>query len=515
MIKKLVFFLFLLLIVSATFVGCADGQKESYGAYVQSAEEFYAALQNKEAVIRVGDLTFAEETKIQLNYGLTIIGNGSGATIKNAFFNVIGPNTAGETIDVVFDGIIFDGGHHNALPEERDKSFEDIFESEREDKRCINPDWGYVNLSLKNCGITGYAAVDGSAVHIGNTFHEGEQTFTLENCRIYGNIARNGTVKVYNNKLTTSISDCLFYDNTAGAAAGFVISNGRATIENCKIENNVYFPFADLAYEERGGGAYLGGVDAEMKNCVIRNNETVSGGGLAVVSAMSGNGKTLLQNCRVENNRAENGGAVFVDSLQGQPIDFIGCEFYGNEASVKGSILYAEPYAYWTKKYNGGQINLLFCSAANNAAPDKGTFCFYEANELAGYIVLRGCLMLDESEYAPKGNYNYVTTAKKALEDGAVVSVTVSENESLKAVKGSSADIVVPAEIYSGWHAVFASATADHTIGEYRQPIVRTPVIGGLIGIFIVIAVIVLSSVAIITVIVTKKKKAPESRVIG
>ena len=96
-----------------------------------------------------------------------------------------------------------------------------------------------------------------------------------------------------------------------------------------------------------------------------------------------------------------------------------------------------------------------------------------------------------------------------------MVSVTVSENESLKAVKGSSADIVVPAEIYSGWHAVFASATADHTIGEYRQPVVTAPFVSELAVILIVIAAIALASVAIITVIVTKKKKAPESRVIG
>ena len=508
--KKIILVFLLALILSALLIGCSGKQEEPAGVKVSTAEEFYAAIQNKETILRVDDLTFTEDTKIQLNYGLTIIGNDKKATIKNAHFNIIAPNTAGDTIAVNFENIVFDGGFHTALPQAQDKSFEDIFGDEREDKRCINADWGYVDLSLTNCEITGYAAVDGSAVHIGNKFRDGEQTFHLKNCRIYGNIARNGVVKVYNDKLTTEMSGCSFTENTAGAAAGFVISNGKSAIENCKIENNAFYPFADLGFEERGGGAFLGGIDGTMKDCVIRNNETVSGGGLAITSAYSGNGTVLIRNCRIENNKAKNGGAVFIDSLQGQPIDMIGCEFYGNTATEKGSILYAEPYAYWTKKHNGGQINLLFCSAVNNTAMDKGTFGFYEADGLLGYIVLRGCLMLDESAYAPDGNYNYVATAGKALADGTVASVNVSGNGSLKAAKDSAADIVVPARVYRGWHSVFAKATTDNAIGGYlyvqeKEPIGKIPVIPVAVA-----AVAVLLAAAVCIIIMVKKKSAKQ-----
>ena len=46
---------------------------------LETAEEFYAAVQRKETVIRVKDLAFAEDTKIELNYNLTLVGDGGKA----------------------------------------------------------------------------------------------------------------------------------------------------------------------------------------------------------------------------------------------------------------------------------------------------------------------------------------------------------------------------------------------------------------------------------------------------
>ena len=507
MARKAVSAFLLALVLLASFLGCSGKQKKTEGATVETAEEFYAAVRNKETVIRVKDLTFAEDTKIELNYSLTLVGDGGKATVRNAHFNVIAPNTAGDTIEVRFENIVFDGGVHDALPEPQGKTFEEIFGGERDDLRCINADWGYADLSLENCEITGYAAVDGCAVHVGNKFRDGEQTLRLKNCLIRGNVTRNGVVKVYNDKLTATFEDCLFTENTAGAAAGFLLTS-TGVVSGCRIQNNRFYPFADLGFEERGGGAYVGG-NVTLTDCVISGNESVRGGGLAVTSAYSGNRSSLIRNCRIENNKATDGGAVFIDSLQGQPIDFIGCAFYGNAATGKGSILYAEPYAPWTKKHNGGQINLLFCSAVNNTATDEGTFAFYGADDLLGYIVLRGCLMLDDSPYAPDGNFNYVATAEKALGEGAVASVNVSENGSLKAVKGSAADITVPAKVYSGWHVAFANATADNPIGEYREPQTKKPT-GGIpvLPIAVAAGALLFAAVCVAAVLKTKAAKA-------
>ena len=455
--------------------GCSGQQKEPVGYEVSSTEEFLEALRNQEAVIRTGDLVFPPDTVIQLNYSLTLTGKDGKAELKNVFFNLSGPNTVGKTIDVCFKGIRFDGGWHETLPDPDDRDFEEIFGTERDDRRCITSDWGYVNLSLENCEFTGYASSEGAAVYIGNRFRDEDQAFVLENCSFYGNCARNGIVKVFNDKLATTMSNCRFYGNTVGAAGGFVVSNGRAEIRECTVENNLYYPFSDLGFEERGGGAYLGGSDMWMHDCLFRNNETLRGGALGLSSAMSGNGRIRVENCRFENNRAQDGGAVFITSLQGQPIDLIGCEFYGNTATGKGSILYTLPYAHWTKKYNGGQISLLFCSAVHNTASDKGTFDFYEADGLIGYIVLRGCLILDDSPYEPEGQYNYVTTAETALEAGTMASVNIPEGGSLQPVSGSAADISVPADVYRSWHPAFADAATAQTAGHYvRSKEVRT-----------------------------------------
>lgn len=507
MAKRIAAALILVIALPVLFVGCASN-KEQQGVVVRDAAEFYSALRNKENLILADDLTFDEDTVIQINYGLTIIGNGKKATIGNAHFKIIGPNVAGETNAVTFENIILDGGCYEE-PAGTDKTFEEVFGGEREENRCITADWGYTNLVLKNVEIKGYASIEGSALYFGNKFRDGEQTLLIENCEFYGNAAKHGTVKVFNDKLTTKIVNSNFYHNTVGAAGGFVISNGKAEIKNCNINDNAFYPFADLGSEDRGGGVYIGGVDLDMADCVITGNETKYGGGLALTSAFAGNGSMLIKNCRIENNRAEDGGAVFIDSLQGQPIDFIGCEFYGNTATNKGSILYTQPYAYWTKKYNGGQIDLLFSKAANNTAPDRGTFGFYEADGLLGYIVLHGCMIIGDDEYETSPSaYNYIATATEALDSGAVNDLNIADGESVYAVKGRGADISVPASVYRSWHSAFAGATQICAIGEYNEIPAKPQINVTLTIVLCVIGAVLLAAIVILATALAKKRKA-------
>ena len=462
---KILLFALIAIAVAITLVGC-DSKKVA-GVVVSDVDGFINALQNKANVIFVDDIEFVNDTVIQINHDVKVVGNGKKTTLKNAHFDLIGPNTVGDAITVEFENVVLDGGYHETLEIVTDKSFEDVFGSERENLRCINANWGYINLTINNCDVTGYAAIEGSVLFFDNVFRDSASTLNIENCNFYGNVTKNGTVKVFNDKLTTNISDSKFYNNTAGVAAGFVISNGKARIDDCVIENNKYFPFTDIGFEERGGGAYVGGMDIEMTDCIIRNNETKRGGALGVSSAFSGNGKIVVKDCRMENNRATDGGAVFITSLQGQPIDFINCEFYNNTASEKGSVLYTLPYAHWTKKYNGGQINLIFCSIADNVAQDKDTFKFYQADGLLGYIVLRGCIVVDDADYTSDLNaYNYIEDAQKALGSGAIQTLSIGQDESLTAVKGGDADIKVPASVYSSWHSTFDSADGDRIIGR-------------------------------------------------
>ena len=342
----------------------------------------------------------------------------------------------------------------------------------------------------------------------------------IENCDFHDNVAKHGTVKVFNDKLTTKIENSNFYHNTVGAAGGFVISNGKAEIKSCNVSDNAFYPFADLGSEDRGGGVYIGGVDLDMADCVITGNETKYGGGLALTSAFAGNGSMLIKNCRIENNRAEDGGAVFIDSLQGQPIDFVGCEFYGNTAMDKGSILYTQPYAYWTKKYNGGHINLLFSKAANNTAPDQGTFGFYETDGLLGYIVLRGCMVIGDDEYETSPSaYNYIAAATEALDSGAINDLNIADGESVYAVKGSDADISVPASVYRSWHSAFAGATQSCAIGEYNEIPAKPQINLTLVIVLVVIGAALSASFVVLFVVFRKKRKtnvkAPKAQETG
>ena len=489
-------------------VGCKKNNSDS--TVVSSVNEFNNALQNKKNTILCDNLTFDEDTIIKINYGLTIKGNNSKTTLKNVHFQIMGPNVSSESISVTFENIILDGGFYTK-PIETGKTFEEIYTTERDNLRSITADWGYSSLTLKNVDITGYASGDGSALYIDNSFIDGNKTLFIDNCSFYNNISRHGTIKVFNNKLTTTILNSEFKENTVGAAGGFVISNGKATIDNCKIHDNIFFPFDDLGFEERGGGVYIGGSNAIMSNCYISNNETLRGGGIALSSALSGNDSILIKNCRIENNRAKYGAGAFITSLQGQPIDFIGCEFYGNTATDLGSVLYTLPYAHWTKKYKGGQVNILFSSIANNTAPDKDTFSFYEAEGMLGYIVIRGSIVIDDSTYEnDERSYNYVNTAQGALNSGAIQDLNISTSDSIKPVKGSDADIKVPVKVYKEWHQLFNDANKDTSIGSYTLSNTKTP--NKKIILIVSISLASLALVAFVTFIMIKKYKNSPSK---
>lgn len=510
-VPRIVVAVILFCMIGTLLIGCSGKKNEIAGVEVGSTEAFFDALQHKESMIIIGDLDFPQDTVIQLNYSLTLTGKSGQPAIRNACFNLSGPNTVGETIEVRFDSIRFDGGWHEKLPDPDGKEFEEIFGSERDQNRCITSDWGYVDLTLVNCDFTGYTSSEGAVLYIGNQFRSQDQTLHLENCSFYGNCARNGIVKVFNDKLITEIAHCRFYDNTVGAVGGFVVSNGQAEIRNCTVENNVYYPFADLGFEERGGGAYLGGSNLWMHDCLFRNNETKRGGALGLSSALSGNGRIRVENCRFENNRAEDGGAVFLTSLQGQPIDLIGCEFYGNTATGKGSILYSLPYAHWTKKYNGGQISLLFCSAVNNRASDTGTFRLYESEGLLGSVILRGCLILDDAPYSGEDSFNYIATASSALEAGTVADLNIQEDESLSPVKGTAADIRISPEDYRSWHPSFAEAEIVQNAGHYAPAYEKQPFSTGILVIAIVCGCALVLGLAVAGLIRNGKKKVAET----
>ena len=159
--------LLLLIVLSISLlliVGCKNNKDDLSSIVVSSIDEFNDALRNNIKTVNCNDITFEEDTIIQINYCLTIRGNNSKTTLKNAHFQILGPNVSGKTISVSFENIILDGGFYTN-PTGTDKTFEDIYGSERDNLRCITSDWGYNDLTLSNVDILGYASAEGSALY--------------------------------------------------------------------------------------------------------------------------------------------------------------------------------------------------------------------------------------------------------------------------------------------------------------------------------------------------------------
>ena len=467
---------FPLILIASTFALFGCNKKDEGYVKVDSIESFFEALNKKNEKIEVADLDLNEQI-VTLNYSVSIKGKDKQSQIKNAYFQVVGPNTIGESINVRLSNIIFDGGI-NSIDYDltQEKSFTEIFGSTRETKRCINADFGYYNLSLDNCVIKNYCSEVGSAIFFENNLHEDSRYVSLNNCKIHNNISAQDTIHFSNNKADVKISNSEFYDNYAYKAAGFSVANGTCNIDFVNVHDNHFIPL-DINkdnFQMCGGGIYIGGANAKISNSFITNNETIWGGGIGVSSNFSGDNNIVFNNVSIKQNKAVNGGGICAFSLSGQPISFIDCEVLANSAT-KGGPLYVETYAKFNKKNNGGIVEFYFSSFGMNSALDTNSFGFYDVEHTKGQIgkiILKGCVYIGNDTYENnEENYNYISTKENALIDG-VVSEDTLTNISTKGLvieKGSKADKVVSKDTFKNWSNLLNDYSDKLTIGNIAK----------------------------------------------
>ena len=515
MIKKSVVIKYSLVTISSLFllVSCKPiSSKKKNGTSVDTVEEFKQALASGTKSILTGNIDFNHESII-LNHDVTINSKDENAELKNVYFTLSGPTVVGEKIDVSFSNIVFDGTFNgSSVNLTSPTNFEDVFGSDRDDKRCITGNNGYFSLNLDNCVIKNYASEVGPAIYVGNNVNRDDtKAVSISNCKFYNNYSAYDTIQLSNEKLVAHVAGSEFYSNYAYKAAGFSITNGAATIDKVNVHDNVFIPYEDYKSDPQkaGGGVFLGGLEMKMTNSYIVNNETTYGGGLAVSTSYAGNKNIIFDNVTIKNNKATYGGGIVVFSLFGQLATFVDCEILNNKAET-GSALYTEVYARWVKANNGGLVQFFFTTFGLNTANDNNTFKFYNADQTKGdlgSISLKGCFVIGNDSYeSPSDYYNYIATKEQALLDGVISESSLNEIETgLIPNKKSKADISLKPEIFKGWSNIFENEKNSRKIGKSSRKIGDFQV---KVTIIIVGSLLIVGSLTISILLALRKRKA-------
>ncbi len=208
----------------------------------------------------------------------------------------------------------------------------------------------------------------GQNVHIYGGFNGTETNITERNpetniCILSGDIgtSANNSDNSYHVIVTIRNSEINGFTITGGNAngdrllrmgGGIYLANDKATISNCKFENN---------YAEEGGAMYIFNINGAtsgttdmvtIENCDFNNNTAKNGGALVLRVGASSD----ISNCDFVNNFAEwRGGAVFIDygAFETAPISFDACSFTDNSTNGNGGAIYTDDMAsqlggtYW------------------------------------------------------------------------------------------------------------------------------------------------------------------------
>jgi len=164
--------------------------------------------------------------------------------------------------------------------------------------------------------------------------------------------AQGGGILVFGGTIT--VADCIILDNIAESGGGAaVVFSGTAEFENCSfISNSSSGGFGS------GGAVYLNNGDAGFTTCTFTENESDGGGAINVnvdasciadLCTFSGNSSTgsggavlvigstasaSFFSSTFENNTSVQGGGVMIINA---PVNLVGCDFIGNEATFAGS----------------------------------------------------------------------------------------------------------------------------------------------------------------------------------
>ncbi len=265
----------------------------------------------------------------------------------------------------------------------------------------------YANASvtLKECTVT----ENKSDSHGGGIFANGIK-LSLKSTTFSGNYANGngGGIMLSGGSSSAEIADSTFSQNSAGSSGGGIGSYGTIVLENCSLtENtadsngggilssssygggNVTMTGGKLAGNEtalRGGGLYLTGDGAEIRNLEVSGNQAASGGGMHI----STDENTIIENVVFTGNIAREAAAVSSRGISGsgdKPIVLKACTFTKNAGENTESI------------FVGGLKNILKnCIFSENNSPQG---CIVNVYGNSSELFLEDCLLeKNTSKYA-------------------------------------------------------------------------------------------------------------------
>jgi predicted outer membrane repeat protein len=238
--------------------------------------------------------------------------------------------------------------------------------------------------TITGCTITGYRPAAGASYGGTGIVCNGGAP-KIQNCEITNIVTWGGAGAVYvYGSAQAEITDCVFRDNIGTDGGGISCKGATATVRHCRIEDNA---------ATNGGGVYGLGATVNLVNCrIVRNSATEYGGGLGFGytstisrSLVSASGTVIC------NNRAKFGaGAHAYQNSPGGVLSFTNCTIAQNEAVLGPGI-------------SAGSIE---------GSAGGGITCLYGALRLANSIIYGNkantgpSIVLCGSEYQPISTAN-------------------------------------------------------------------------------------------------------------
>jgi len=209
---------------------------------------------------------------------------------------------------------------------------------------------GANNLTIDGGGLVQLFQVPGAA------------RFTLRDLTLAHGAAAGGGALLDNELATTTISGCVFSNNTALMGGGAILAVGTMTIRDTSFSGNTT---SFLGY---GGAIYGGSGTLSISNTLFNTNSAAAGGGIT----NSASTMTLTSVTMNSNNATAIGGAIYT----GAPLTLVNATIVGNSASQGGGIA-----------VGGGPFNLKNSIVFGNIAASGGPDIFGTVTSL-GYNLI-------------------------------------------------------------------------------------------------------------------------------
>lgn len=183
----------------------------------------------------------------------------------------------------------------------------------------------YDKIHLEHCVLQNNIAQTSGAIYLYNS------SIKIKNCIIQNNEATEyyaGAIGARENS-TPLISNCIIKDNIANGGGGAVYLNntGIANLKNCLIVNN---------QSDAGGAIYIAASSPNIINCTIVENYATEAGGAFNVISYSPEPEPVFRNCIIYENEAGSSGDQVYLSLSANP-DFYNCNLEGGSSAFGGT----------------------------------------------------------------------------------------------------------------------------------------------------------------------------------